>query len=507
MTGETKLDKRNSLSTEGKRWESVSLLVFTLVVRLAVLILFAQNLNDDPDAYREIATSLEQSGVFGVAEPRHELVASLEVAEKNEPTFGERQPTATAYRPPLYPLLLVPFVILPIGFPAEVAILHLLLGVSTTWNVYRLGLAWGLGRAALLAAAFVALDPLLLNQSSLVMTETIAAWMTTMILLALENFRTRPRTIALVGIGVIFGLAMLSRPTFVVWFAPLLILHLLLGNWSSSNRQPMFQRLRHVLIVGLVATAVLSPWILRNQFVLYPASQRWQASSRPVLATTHGGYTLLLGNNASFYQSLRSDKQSGVWGVEARGFQEQLDQLETLTLAEFKSKYPELAEEFALAQIDADTYQLDELSRTISPYLEPIRDQQAYAIAKAEMKADASGAVQAIVDRMRQLWTPLSEKRSADESRGRLMLRIAIAIWYSLLYVAIMVAAFRMRWQLLRSPFVWGLVFCCGLTLLHAFFWCNFRMRAPLIPILALLAAAALNSTDKKQKSGEANPS
>ena len=45
----------------------------------------------------------------------------------------------------------------------------------------------------------------------------------------------------------------------------------------------------------LVTSAVVSPWVIRNRLVF----GRWIAT------TTHGGYTLLLGNNPDFYRHLR----------------------------------------------------------------------------------------------------------------------------------------------------------------------------------------------------------
>ena len=48
---------------------------------------------------------------------------------------------------------------------------------------------------------------------------------------------------------------------------------------------------------------VLSPWAIRNQLQF----------GRPIVTTTHGGYTLLLANNPEFYQWLRSGRWGSVW--------------------------------------------------------------------------------------------------------------------------------------------------------------------------------------------------
>ena len=106
----------------------------------------------------------------------------------------------TAYRPPLYPLLLTGCVALGDYSRAAVGVLHLALGVATVGLVLVLGRWWGLGnRRAALAALLVACDPILLSQSTQVMTETPAAFLATAGLVALTWASRNPsacRTIA-----------------------------------------------------------------------------------------------------------------------------------------------------------------------------------------------------------------------------------------------------------------------------------------------------------------------
>ena len=66
------------------------------------------------------------------------------------------------------------------------AVLHLVVGLATVGLVLVLGRWWGLGnRGATLAALLVACDPILLSQSTQVMTETPAALLATAGLVAL----------------------------------------------------------------------------------------------------------------------------------------------------------------------------------------------------------------------------------------------------------------------------------------------------------------------------------
>jgi hypothetical protein len=79
------------------------------------------NLQQDPDAYREIAENLLRHGEFALG--------------KGEPGNDATPVRPTAYRPPLYPVVLS-------NLPAaggqqvslvKVAVLHVLLGVATVW--------------------------------------------------------------------------------------------------------------------------------------------------------------------------------------------------------------------------------------------------------------------------------------------------------------------------------------------------------------------------------------
>ena len=49
------------------------------------------------------------------------------------------------------------------------------------------------------------------------------------------------------------------------------------------------------------------------------------------------------------------------------------------------------------------------------------------------------------------------------------------------------------RLTMLRSPWDWGVLLCLAFTAGHPLYWGNLRMRAPLMPFVALVAAAALS--------------
>ena len=130
------------------------------------------------------------------------------------------------------------------------------------------------------------------------------------------------------------------------------------------------------------ALIVLSPWAIRNQVQF----------GRPIITTTHGGYTLLLANNPEFYQWLRSGPWGSVWGAD--GFN-----------AAWNQRKP------------ADELQADRL---------------AYAEAWQTICREPGTFVYACLVRLGRLWSPLPHQVVADETPLRRLSRYAVALWYVL---------------------------------------------------------------------------
>jgi hypothetical protein len=426
-----------------RSWLPVLVLLATLVVRGGVLVAMGDRLRQDSDAYREIAENILQHGVYGLH-------------------HGDSL-TPTAFRPPLYPILLT---IASLGSafvaPLTVALLHLALGLATAWLTYLTAIRFLAKRAlpsaaqsyaAALAALLVACDPILLNQSALVMTETLAAFLTSLALYCLARFdaaRT-PWNAGLVG-GAI-GLAILCRPTYLPWLALVALVPLALKtSWPI--------RIANTVATLAVAAVILSPWTIRN----------YRVFGKPLATTTHGGYTLLLGNNEEFYDYLKSDKSGLPWDSELFDADVQMTA-------------------FFLARNNANSTELLELRV----------DQKCYAAAKESIRANPRMFLDACLYRVAQLWNPLPHKLSLDESLARRLLRYATAVWYIGLYLLAAAGIYRLRGQLLRSPWVYGLLLCLVYTGVHTFYWSNLRMRAPLIPFLALVACTPIEFKRARQ--------
>ncbi|HEU5432830.1 MAG TPA: hypothetical protein VFU81_14280, partial [Thermomicrobiales bacterium] len=69
-------------------------------------------------------------------------------------------------------------------------------------------------------------------------------------------------------------------------------------------------------------------------------------------------------------------------------------------------------------------------------------------------------------------------------------LRYATAAWYLAEFILAAAGLAVLRSRVLRSPWLWGLLLAAVFTAVHAVYWTDMRMRAPLVPFVALLAAA-----------------
>jgi len=418
MSAQNSLDQRPNTSRplEGLGW-SIGVFLIALAFRLTIQIFTLPSLLADRDAYRRLAQTLYATGTFGVLDP-------------------QGQPVATAYRPPLYPWLLSWLQ----GFDSDllpIAILHSILGACSVMLTYRIALRLGLSDLQSLAAsALVLFDPILLRQSTLVMTETLAtflglfAWW---LALFLDRNSTRGAAIgAAIGlaIGATLGIACLCRPTALAWA--------LLWGGSELRRNPLRAS---CLLLGCLL--VLLPWWKRNQSEI----------GQGLWATTHGGYTLLLANNPILYEHWETS-WSRQWDDDRFHAWWQAKRLEENVRAE------------------SDELASDALANALgwqSIRANPVLFFKACAIREGWMWA----------------WWPA-------EHQAHWILRVAIGIWYAITTIAGFVGLIRLLGRAGSEPkfacWLPALTLAASLCLVHAVYWSNMRMRAPIIPVISLLA-------------------
>ncbi|HZW33846.1 MAG TPA: phospholipid carrier-dependent glycosyltransferase [Isosphaeraceae bacterium] len=361
---------------------------------------------DDPDNYRPLAQTLAAGEGF---------------AHKGRPT---------AYRPPLYPVLLAP-ILWALGDRADwgIALLHLGLGAGTVWMTAAAARGWGLSDGRVVVAALVvACDPVLIWQSRSVMTETPAAFLVAASLAGLS--RGGWWGPAWGGLGL--GLAGLCRPSLLAGAVLTVLAGLVVPPGTGRDR------LARSGLLAITVALVLLPWMVRNLWVF----------GEPVWTTTHGGYTLALANNPVYYREVLNGPPGRTW-------------------------------------TGPDQWSWwDSVNRATAGMSEPQADRVLKAMVWRLARERPREFCRASWARLGRFWGVAPA--AAVYSR---LSRWATRAWTLPLWIALalgLVQASLWRWPRIAAPLL-----VIGLTLVHAVFWTDLRMRAPIVPAIALIAAAA----------------
>ena len=529
----------------------VLLLLIAAAIRSLFLVIDFDGLRSDPDAYDRIAMTLAQTGTLGL-------------------TGDDGRPVATAFRPPLYPavLSLVRKVIIsfsgdfldPSGAKSVIwsrvayGVLNLVLGVATVGFTYLAAMRWlarpprgwrsggwrsGVGEGepqgvaaahvfsvppwhsawpvAFAAGGLVAIDPILLQSSTRVMTETLATalaaaavWLWARCTDALdvsglvsgrdaagEAIRNRPTGLWRDGVilGVVLGLAYLCRPTFLVW-AVLLIGYLTL----LSTGLP----LRLAVVLAIVCGVFVGGWTLRN----------WRVIGHPIWATSHGGYTLLLANNPPLFDYVRDGAYGEAFDPEPFfAAWRRWEESDPRTKAFWESG-PGSAEAIAASP--------DWKVRRPRRGDEVAEDRLAQEAAKGAIARDPTGFLRACLFRWTRLLGPMPQQptpvanvgddarsdsgknetlggKSGDKGKGfvgagRLptLAVVAVTLYYVAITLLILSGLLRIGREIITPRYAAAAALVLSLLAVHTFYWCNLRMRAPAIPVLSIVAAIGL---------------
>jgi 4-amino-4-deoxy-L-arabinose transferase-like glycosyltransferase len=220
----------------------LGVIVVALVARLGYWALVTPRYVPDSDAqqYQEIAHNFATGRGFDMVFPQLAL-------------------HPTAFRPPLYPLLLSVVDWSTGSSLVAGRALSLVLGLGVVLLTMRLAREIATRRAGLLAGLIVALYPPLLANDTVLLTESVSLLLMLALLLALHRRRV-------VGGAVLCGLLILARPS-AQGVAVVVAAWVL---WQVGWRRA----LSFVGIVGLV----VAPWVVRN----------WVQLGSPVLVTSNG---------------------------------------------------------------------------------------------------------------------------------------------------------------------------------------------------------------------------
>jgi hypothetical protein len=185
-----------------------------------------------------------------------------------------------SFMPPLFTLLVAGCLLTP--WPEVVfGVVHIFLSSLTVLLVYLIAVQLSDRTVGLVAAAWTAVYPpfvILLSQrtASVLNAFLLGVWL----LLSIKVARTRDlRWAALVG--VVSGLTILSRPSFVGLLGVSLA-----AIWLGRPRHDRGW-VRAACVIVALAILVIAPWMARN----------WAIHGSPVFIATNGGFNLWITNN------------------------------------------------------------------------------------------------------------------------------------------------------------------------------------------------------------------
>ena len=384
----------------------------------------------------------------------------------------------TAFRPPVYPVILGGLIACGFSDPVAVAVVSFISCVAIFLLTRTLALQVGMDqRWSLLVVLGVVLDPLLLRYSILPMTEVPCAAILLAAVVAFEKFRNGgnlgDRCSMWPGIlaGVLFGIGTLIRPVVMIVcvFVTLYATWCLLKAKLSAAARPTgyhatkspataavsvsdLRGLYSLFIPAIVAGLVLCPWVLRNAVQFHHF----------IPATTHGGYTLALGNNPDFYQDVINGADEFPWDGPG------LDAWQQRMIRESESQ-------------------------GVIATNEPVADAWYYSQAIAAIRAEPRSFLKASALRLRRFWAI----STADSSAGNALSKSLVMVWYIILWTGLILqitqACFGRRLPQHRSMAVLWLVVLAFLVM-HSVYWTDTRMRAPLMPIMIVISVSGWQS-------------
>lgn len=409
----------------------IAIVFVAIVLRVVLILVRGADLRTDPDAYVAHAQALLDTGSFCVP--------------------GTEQPTA--FRPPVYAVVLAAFGYFGFKFSTAAALVNLfstaVVIIATWWTARVVGLRnmW-----PTVCASAVALDPMLLRYTVLPMTELLcAAFLSVAILQTLKLWydqqADRTGLQSAIGAGLCFGLGGLCRPIIflvcavvTVVMAVQFVIQRYRGQGDMQN--PLVRKPNGLFVVpAMVAGLVLLPWIIRNavQFNEF------------VPATTHGGYTLLLANNPVFYDEVVMASGHPTWQA-----------------ASLDNWQQQLQRDQAADGIDRDS--------------EVAVDKWNYARASRNISENPSLFFRSMLFRWQRFWAV-----QPTISTGGTIVSWMTALWYSVAWLGLLCVTWL--WLIRRQTRVhlmfWTLL---SFFVVHSFYWTNARMRAPLTAVIYVLA-------------------
>jgi 4-amino-4-deoxy-L-arabinose transferase-like glycosyltransferase len=346
----------------------------------------------------------------------------------------QHQVRPTAAHPPLYVLFLAAGSTLGAKSVMAHQLMGCVAGTATVVGCGLIGAELGGDRTGLTAMAVAALYPGLWVTDGGIMSEGLFALLSTAVMIAAYHYCRRRSVRAAIILGMTIGLAVLTRDAAALLLIVLAVPLVLTGPMIGIRR-----RLVHLVAIVVAAGVVISPWVIRNLVTF---------DRTVIISTANGG---LLGANCpnAYY-----GPGIGLW---------------------YQSCYasmnvPADADE-SVANADAQHAGITFLRHNLTRL--PV-------------------VVAARVGRTWELYQPVVDANN-DRDDGRPHWAALLSLW-SYFMVALL-AAVGMALLIRRRRNVLPLVAqIAAVTITAATTWGSVRFRAPVEPVLAVLAAVALSS-------------
>ena len=224
-----------------------------------------------------LATSSELGLV--IFDERHFTQLASSLLHGNGFAWGPGDPTSL--RPPAYPLMIAGiWSVTSEGNLQAIRAVQILLAMLTTLAVYELGRRVFDRTTGVVAASVVWLYPSLIYLNFTILTETLFTFLLTLFLLLAVMLVQRPGMTIAASCGLALGLGALTRS--VLWPLPLLLCPLLLAILPGSLRRRVL--LSTVVFAGYAI--VVMPWAVRNT----------RLQQVVTVVDTIGGMNLRMGN-------------------------------------------------------------------------------------------------------------------------------------------------------------------------------------------------------------------
>lgn len=200
------------------------------------------------------------------------------LAEGRGFSYGTAESITSAFdRAPAYPLLVM--LLYRIAGENPLPLLQIIQAFFhgiTGYLLYRIGIEVFERRIALLAQAMHAVHPILLWYTARIWIETANTMMITALVLALVVLWKRETRLTLVGCGVLFGLALLTKSVALVLPVSVMLVAAVRNEWKYA---------RALALACLIGLLLVSPWTVRN----------YMLSGRFILVHTSLGLNLVQG--------------------------------------------------------------------------------------------------------------------------------------------------------------------------------------------------------------------